>query len=65
MDYKSKLYKQAQNLAIISPHTIEFWIDRLTEKKSLKLKIENGVELSPIEILDINFLNNYGVWDNE
>lgn len=56
------LYKQAESLAIMSPYTVKFWIEVLTDKVSLKTKVELGLDLGAYEILDINLLNQYGAW---
>ena len=63
MKINNDLYKQAESLAILSPYTIDFWIEMLTNKSSLKTKVELGVDLKVCDLLDINLLNQYGVWE--
>jgi len=63
MKINNELYKQAENLAIMSPYTVKFWIEVLTDKVSLKTKVELGLDLEAYEILDINLLNQYGAWE--
>ena len=63
MKINNDLYKQAESLARMSPHTIEFWIEMLTNKSSLKTKVELGVDLEACDLIDINLLNRYGVWE--
>ena len=65
MKINNDLYKQAESLARMSPYTIEFWIEMLTNKSSLKTKVELGVDLEACDLIDINLLNQYGVWSNE
>ena len=62
MKINNDLYKQAESLAIMSPYTIEFWIEILTNKVNLKAKVELGIDLESSDILDINLLNQYGAW---
>ena len=59
------LYKQAESLAIMSPYTIKFWVEILTNKINIKDKINNGIDLEVCYLLDINLLNQYGAWNNE
>ena len=63
MIINNDLYKQAESLAIMSPYTIEFWIEMLTNKSSLKTKVELGVDLEACDLIDINLLNQYGAWE--
>ena len=63
MKINNDLYKQAENLARMSPYTIEFWIEILTNKSTLKTKVKLGIDLKTYEILDINLLNQYGAWE--
>ncbi len=63
MKINNNLYKQAESLARMSPHTIEFWIEMLTNKSSLKTKVELGVDLEVCDLLDINLLIQYGEWE--
>ena len=65
MKINNDLYKQAENLARMSPYTIEFWIEILTNKINTKDKINNGIDLEVCDLLDINLLNQYGAWSNE
>ena len=62
MKINNYLYKQAESLTIMSPYTIEFWIEMLANKSSLKTKVELGVDLEVCDLLDINLLNQYGAW---
>ena len=62
MKINNELYKKAESLSRMSPYTIEFWIEMLTNKSSLKTKVELGLDLEVYEILDINLLNQYGAW---
>ena len=62
MQINNELYKQAESLAIMSPYTIKFWVEVLTDKSTLKTKVELGLDLEVYEILDINLLNQYGAW---
>ena len=62
MKINNDLYKQAESLARMSPYTIEFWIEMLADKVSLKTKVELGLDLGAYQILDLNLLNQYGAW---
>ena len=59
----NELYKQAESLAIMSPYTIDFWIEMLTNKINIKNKIDKKIDLEAYEILDINLLYRHGAWE--
>ena len=63
MKINNELYKQAESLAIVSPYTIDFWIEMLTNKINIKNKIDKKIDLEAYEILDINLLNQHGAWE--
>ena len=62
MKINNDLYKQAENLARMSPHTIDFWVEMLTNKINIKDKINNRIDLEACDLIDINLLNQYGAW---
>jgi len=63
MKFNSDLHKQAEILARMSPYTINFWIKVLTDKVSLKTKVELGLDLEACDLIDINLLIQYGEWE--